>query len=118
MGKLLDADLIWTDSQGNSQTKTEILQNPPTPSAVEAPERIYGRSAVIRGGQGKLQVLRIWAKRSAGWQALGHKTTRTTERSYSHWLKERQDRLEAKQELAWAQQSALPALGGKEDRPN
>jgi integrase len=50
-------------------------------------------------------------------QALGHLTTRTTERFYSHWLKERQDRLEAKQELAWAQQSALPALGGKEDRP-
>ncbi len=50
-------------------------------------------------------------------QALGHLTTRTTERFYSHWLKERQDRLEAKQELAWAQQSALKALGGKEDRP-
>jgi integrase len=50
-------------------------------------------------------------------QALGHKTTRTTEKHYSHWLKDRQDRLEKKQELAWAQQSALPALGGKEDRP-
>jgi hypothetical protein len=70
MGKLLDTDLIWTDSQGNSQTKTEVLQNPPTPSAVEAPGRIYGRSAVIRGGQGKLQVLRIWAKRSGSWRLV------------------------------------------------
>lgn len=70
MGKLLDADLIWTDSQGNSQSKTEVLRNPPTPSAVEAPGRIYGRSAVIRGGQGKLQVLRIWAKRSGGWRLV------------------------------------------------
>lgn len=50
-------------------------------------------------------------------QALGHKTTRTTEKHYSHWLPDRQERLEAKQERAWAQQSALPALGGKEDRP-
>ncbi len=51
-------------------------------------------------------------------QALGHMTTRTTEKHYSHWLPDRQERLEAKQDRAWAQQSALPALGGKEDRPN
>jgi integrase len=44
-------------------------------------------------------------------QALGHKTARTTERSYSHWLPDRQDRLEAKQERAWAAaDAALPAL--------
>jgi len=30
-------------------------------------------------------------------QALGQKTARTTEKHYSHWLKDRQDRLEAKQ---------------------
>ena len=51
-------------------------------------------------------------------QALGHKTTRTTEKHYSHWLQDKQERLEAKQVRAWAQQSALPALGRKEDRPN
>jgi integrase/recombinase XerD len=51
-------------------------------------------------------------------QALGHKTTRTTEKFYSHWLKDKQDRLEAKQERAWARQSALRAQDGKEDRPN
>jgi integrase len=50
-------------------------------------------------------------------QALGHKTTRTTEKHYSHWMPDKQERLEAKQVHAWAQQSALPALGGKEDRP-
>ena len=51
-------------------------------------------------------------------QALGHKTTRTTEKHYSHWLQDKQERLEEKQEVAWARQSALPALGRKEDRPN
>jgi|HubBroStandDraft_1064217.scaffolds.fasta_scaffold74359_1 integrase len=33
-------------------------------------------------------------------QALGHTSARTTERYYSHWIMERQERLEAKQELA------------------
>ena len=72
MGKLLDADLIWTDSQGKSQTKTEVLQNPPTPgnSDVEATGRIYGRSAVVRANHERLQVLRIWAKRPAGWRLV------------------------------------------------
>lgn len=71
-GKLLDADLIWTDSQGKSETKAEVLQNLPAPenSDVEAPAHIYGRSAVIRAGRGRLQVLRVWAKRPAGWRLL------------------------------------------------
>lgn len=72
IGKLLDADLIWTDSQGKSETKAEVLQNLPEPenSEVEAPARIYGQSAVIRADRGRLQVLRVWAKRPAGWRLL------------------------------------------------
>jgi integrase/recombinase XerD len=35
-------------------------------------------------------------------QALGHKSTRTTEKYYSHWLRERQERFEAKQDSVWA----------------
>lgn len=71
-GKLLDADLIWTDSQGKSQAKAEVLQNLPAAgnNRIEAPVRIYGGSAVIRAGKGRLQVLRVWAKRPAGWRLL------------------------------------------------
>ena len=47
-------------------------------------------------------------------QALVHKSTRTTQKFYSHWLEERQLRLEAKQESAWAQDRARPALDGEE----
>lgn len=50
-------------------------------------------------------------------QALGHKSSRTTEEYYSHWLKERQERLEEKQERAWADR-AIPALYSKGDRIN
>jgi integrase/recombinase XerD len=49
-------------------------------------------------------------------QALGHKSTRTTEKYYSHWLEERQARLEHKQSRAWAVDPALSALGGKEEQ--
>lgn len=49
-------------------------------------------------------------------QALGHKSTRTTEKYYSHWLEERQARLEHKQSRAWAEDPALSALGGKEEQ--
>jgi site-specific recombinase XerD len=51
-------------------------------------------------------------------QALGHKSTRTTERYYSHWLNERQERMEAKQERVWADERAIQALYNKGDRIN
>jgi hypothetical protein len=39
---------------------------------------------------------------------LGHSTTRTTEKHYSHWIQERADRLEAAVRQAWPS-DALPA---------
>jgi hypothetical protein len=45
-------------------------------------------------------------------QALGHKSTRTTERYYSHWIAERQKRLEDKQDQAWESHRAIQALYG------
>jgi integrase len=48
-------------------------------------------------------------------QALGHKSTRTTERYYSHWIPERQERLEAKQEHVWEDGRAIPALYGERE---
>jgi integrase len=51
-------------------------------------------------------------------KSLGHKSTRTTERYYFHWIRERQERLEAKQERVWADERAIPALYNKGDRIN
>ncbi len=48
-------------------------------------------------------------------QALGHKSTRTTERYYSHWVQERQGRLEAKQERVWEDGRAIQALYGERE---
>ncbi len=71
-GKLLDADLIWTDSQGKSETKAEVLQSFPAVgnADVEAQARIYGHAGVVHANRGRLQVLRVWAKHPAGWRLL------------------------------------------------
>jgi hypothetical protein len=71
-GKLLDAELIWTDSQGKSETKADVLQSFPAigNADVEAKARIYGHAGVVYADRGRLQVLRVWAKRPAGWRLL------------------------------------------------
>ncbi len=72
--QLLDAEFTWIDSNGKSQTRAQVLQNMPAPANadVESQARTYGRSAVVRANRGRVQVLRIWAKRPAGWQVVLH----------------------------------------------
>jgi hypothetical protein len=69
---LLDADFTWIDSSGKSQSRAQVLQNFPAPANADVdPEvRTYGRSAVVRANRGRVQVMRIWAKRPAGWQVV------------------------------------------------
>jgi hypothetical protein len=70
--RLLDPDFTWIDSSGKSQDRAQVLQNFPAPANVDVdPEvRTYGRSAEVRANRGRVQVMRIWAKRPAGWQAV------------------------------------------------
>lgn len=74
-GKLLEPGFTWTDSAGTTQTKADVLKNPPTPAAAndgdaQISERIYGRVGVVRVDRGKAHALRIWVRRAAGWHAL------------------------------------------------
>jgi hypothetical protein len=73
LGKLLDADFTWTDSEGKTQTKTEILQNLPTPANgydTAAKERTYGDVGSVQANSGRAYFLRVWVKRPSGWRAL------------------------------------------------
>lgn len=73
LGKLLDVDFTWTDSEGKTRTRTEVLQNLPTPTSgydAETKERTYGEVGTIQAKRGKAYVLRVWVRRSAGWRAL------------------------------------------------
>jgi hypothetical protein len=72
LGSLLDADFTWIDSAGKSWSRAQVLESLPTPANgdVEAQERTYGRAAIVRANRGRVQVMRVWAKRPAGWQAV------------------------------------------------
>jgi hypothetical protein len=73
--KLLDADFTWTDSDGKTQTKADVLKSPPRPAlgdetGADVQQRTYGQLAAVMADRGKVHVLRIWVHRPAGWRAL------------------------------------------------
>jgi Domain of unknown function (DUF4440) len=75
LGKLLAPDFTWTDSDGKTQSRAEVLQKSPSAAlgdetGVELTERTYGQVATAVASRGKLYVLRVWMKRKSGWQAL------------------------------------------------
>jgi len=81
--QLLDADLIWIDATGHRLTRAEVLERLPAVANadVEAPPRIYGETAVVRANRGKMNVLRVWVKRVAGWRALLYQEVLQVEKS-------------------------------------
>jgi hypothetical protein len=70
--QLLDADAIWIDAAGHRLKRAEVLEKLPAVANadVEAPPRTYGDTAVVRANRGKMNVLRVWVKRPAGWRIL------------------------------------------------
>src|ERR1700730_9976754 len=75
VGQLLDADFTWTDSQGQTFTRMQVLEKLPEPalgdeSQANGQERMNGQILIHRAERGKTYVLRVWVRRPAGWQAL------------------------------------------------
>jgi hypothetical protein len=70
--RLLDADFSWIDSNGKILTRTQVLEHFPAPANadVEVQERTYGDSVVVRANRGRVQVTRVWAKRTPGWKSV------------------------------------------------
>jgi hypothetical protein len=71
LGAILDSNFLWTDPDGKTLTKAEVLQNLPTPSAgyeAQTKEYTYGQVVNIRTDSGKLHVMRVWVKEPAGWR--------------------------------------------------
>lgn len=81
--RLLDENFVWIDSNGREMNASQLLQQHPKPANadVSAEVRIYGQSAIARANHGKLQVMRIWVKRSAGWRAVLYQEVMQVEKS-------------------------------------
>jgi len=69
---LLDPELIWTDSEGRTQDRTQVLAHLPASTLDDAGSKAYTYDQVVtvRTDSGKLHVLRVWARRPSGWRLL------------------------------------------------
>lgn len=73
LAKLLDGDFSWTDSNGKTQSKQQVLENLPKPGirdAAQLKDYIYGEIGDVQSNLGRVHALRVWAKRPAGWRAI------------------------------------------------
>jgi hypothetical protein len=72
-GKLLDADFVWTDGDGKSLKKAEVLDNLQSFAAdnhgdENVQTNFYGEVETVLGVHHNARFLRIWVKRPAGWR--------------------------------------------------
>jgi len=69
---LLDADLLWTDYEGRTQDRAQMLAQPPSSAIDDADSKsyTYGQVVTVRSDSGKRHVLRVWVQRPAGWRLL------------------------------------------------
>jgi len=73
--KLLDPDFTWTDLEGKSYTKTQVVRDPPRPviaheNRVPFSQYGYGEIGDVQVHLGRAHVLRVWVKRSQGWKTI------------------------------------------------
>jgi len=73
--KLLDADFTWTDSDGKTQTKAQVLRDLPKPAITNENDAqfkryVYGEIGDVQANLGRTHALRVWVKRAAGWKAI------------------------------------------------
>jgi hypothetical protein len=72
-GKLLDEDFVWTDADGNSLKKAEVLDGLPSFAADNQGDEnvqthFYGQVETVLGVHHNTRFLRVWVKRPAGWR--------------------------------------------------
>jgi len=75
IGKMVDAEFTWTDADGKTLTREEVLRAVPKDalgdeSGAEISERTYGQVGAVNVGSGKMHILRMWVQRPGGWKLL------------------------------------------------
>ena len=81
LGGFLDAEFTWTDAEGRTLIRAEVLRDLPKPAiADEGSAQItahnYGLVEMIQTHRGREHILRIWVKRAAGWRQLVYQEVR------------------------------------------
>src|ERR1700694_5875866 len=75
VARLLDTEFTWTDADGKTRTRADVLKSLPTPAlgfetGAQLRPRTYGQVGAVMSGRDKVHVLRIWVKRPAGWRLI------------------------------------------------
>jgi len=71
----LDADFTWTDFEGKTATRAQVLAEQPkiaiaNAQGAERKEYSYGEIGDVQVNLGRVHALRVWVKRAAGWKAI------------------------------------------------
>jgi hypothetical protein len=77
LDKLLDADFTWTDFEGNTRTKSEVLREAPlqldrSHGPAELKAYTYGHLGDVQTNFGPAHVLHVWVRRNAAWKAIAY----------------------------------------------
>jgi len=75
LGKLLDQDFTWTDADGKTISRANVLGSVPKPALGDeagAHQQLQKRSQVeaVMADRDKTHVLRLWVKRGSAWRLL------------------------------------------------
>jgi hypothetical protein len=75
VGKVLDADFTWTDADGKTRSRADVLDSLPAPalgneSGTEVKQHTYSQVGAVMSARDKTHVLRLWVHRPAGWRLL------------------------------------------------
>jgi hypothetical protein len=73
VGKLLDADFVWTDGDGKSMKKAEVLDGlsayaTDNQGEDEVQTHFYTQLETVLGSHHGARFVRVWVKRPAGWR--------------------------------------------------
>ena len=82
VGKVLDGDFSWTDVDGRTLTRAAALRALPKlltsgGGGAQITAHTYGDVALVRTDDGLAHVLRVWAKRPAGWRLMVYQEVRS-----------------------------------------
>ncbi len=75
LGSLLDKDFTWTDFEGRTASKSQVVQDLPKVAiadeqGAQRKEYSYGEVGDIQVSLGRAHALRVWVKRAAGWKVV------------------------------------------------